>query len=89
MNMINLNETVELMNSENYQDRFKAEYAQLAIRYQKLVSMIRKWDDGTLDFEPDCPRGIYDLQIRFMADYLTILEARASIENIDLKDLGK
>ena len=32
-----LKETMELMNSADYKDRFKAEYYQVAIRYQKPV----------------------------------------------------
>ena len=31
-----LNNTVELMNSSDYRDRFKAEYYQTKIRYEKL-----------------------------------------------------
>lgn len=34
--MMKLNETVEMMNSANYKERFKAEYDQLAIRYYGL-----------------------------------------------------
>ena len=29
-----LSETVEMMNSSDYKERFKAEYAQVVIRYQ-------------------------------------------------------
>jgi hypothetical protein len=39
-----LKETMELMNSADYKDRFKAEYYQVAIRYQKLSAMLEKWD---------------------------------------------
>lgn len=35
-----LKETMELMNSADYKDRFKAEYYQVAIRYQKLSAML-------------------------------------------------
>ena len=41
-------------------------------------------DHGTLKFTPTCPGSLYDLQIRAMKDYLTVLEARAVIEGIDL-----
>lgn len=37
-----LNETVELMNSADYKDRFKAEYFQVKIRHDKLKSHVRK-----------------------------------------------
>ena len=34
--MMELKETVEMMNSADYKERFKAEYQQVVIRYQKL-----------------------------------------------------
>lgn len=82
-----LKETVEMMNSKDYKDRFKAEYAQLAIRYYGLRNMLEKWDNGTLEFEPTCPRSTYNMQIKAMTDYIAILEARAVMENVDLSDV--
>ena len=79
-----LAETDEMMNSTDYKDRFKAEYYQLAIRYKGLKAMLDKWDNGTLQFEPTCPRSTYNMQIKAMADYLAVLEARAVMENIVL-----
>jgi hypothetical protein len=46
--------------------------------------MLHDWDKGTLGFDPACPRSIYNLQIRAMDDYITVLEARAAIEGVDL-----
>ena len=77
-------DTVPLMNSEDYKDRFKAEYYQVYIRFVKLNSMIEKWDKYELDFEPTCPRSTYDMQLKAMRDYISVLEARAVMENIDL-----
>lgn len=37
--MNELKDTIELMNSSDYKDRFKAEYYQLKIRYTKLHSI--------------------------------------------------
>ena len=37
-----LKDTVELMLSDDYKDRFKAEYYQTKIRYDKLHKMIVK-----------------------------------------------
>ena len=48
-------DTVPLMNSEDYKDRFKAEYYQVYIRFVKLKAMLEKWDKDELDFEPTCP----------------------------------
>ena len=35
-----LKDTVEMMNSEDYKERFKAEYYQLSIRLYNLTSML-------------------------------------------------
>lgn len=78
--------TVEMMNSADYKERFKAEYYQTAIRYGKLKTMVDKYNNGTLEFKPTCPMSIYDIQLRAMRDYLTILEARAAIEGVELDE---
>lgn len=80
-----LNETVEMMNSEDYKQRFIAEYAQLVIRYKGLKAMLDKWDSGRLTFTPTCPRSTYNMQVKAMADYIAVLEARAVMEEIDLE----
>lgn len=82
--MMKLNETVEMMNSADYKERFKAEYYQLEIRTNGLKNMLDKWDKGELDFTPTCPREIYDDQMEYMINYMTVLENRANIEHIDL-----
>nr|DAW89684.1 MAG TPA: hypothetical protein [Caudoviricetes sp.] len=46
--------------------------------------MLKKWDAGELNFTPTCPRNIYNIQIRAMEEYLTVLEMRAIMEKIDL-----
>lgn len=79
-----LKQTVELMNSSDYKDRFKAEYYQLKIRYDKLHNMCEKWDKNELDFTPICSRFTYARQLNAMAFYLQILEERAVDENIEL-----
>lgn len=82
--MDNLKDTVELMESADYKDRFKAEYYQLKIRYEKLKAMLDKWDNGSLEFVPTCPREIYDHQIEGMEIYLDVLADRAKIEGVEL-----
>ena len=77
-------DTVPLMNSEDYKDRFKAEYYQVFVRFVKLKAMIENWDKEELDFEPTCPRSTYDMQLKAMRDYIAVLEARAVMENRDL-----
>lgn len=79
-----LNDTVKMMNSDDYKERFRAEYCQTVIRYEKLKNMLDRWDDGNLNFTPTCPRSTYNMQIRAMTDYIAVLEARAVMEDIDL-----
>lgn len=86
--MMKLNETVKMMNSADYKERFQAEYNQLAIRYYGLKNMLEKWDAGTLSFKPTCPRSTYNMQIKAMTDYLAVLEARAVMEGIKLSDVN-
>ena len=78
-----LKDTVELMNSEDYKERFIAEYEQLIIRYKGLKNMLYRLDRGELNFKPTC-RSLYNLQIRAMEDYIAVLQARAAIEGIVL-----
>lgn len=79
-----LKDTIELMNSEDYKDRFKAEYLQTKIRYNKLHQMLIKNEAGTLDFKPICPIVKLQEQKRYMGEYLRCLEVRAVIEGIEL-----
>ena len=79
-----LKDTVEMMNSEDYKERFKAEYYQLLIRYDGLLSMLIKWENNMLGFEPKCSKETLENQVIFMQGYLDILRLRAEIEGIDL-----
>lgn len=79
-----LRETVEMMNSADYKERFKAEYYQNVIRFRKLSAMLNQWDEGELKFTPTCPRSTYNMQIKAMTDYIAVLEARAVMEGIEL-----
>lgn len=79
-----LKETVDMMLSEDYKERFKAEYYQTKIRYDKLHRMTVKYQAGTLDFTPDCPLDLLLDQKKHMGMYLHALEVRAEIEGIDL-----
>lgn len=82
--MYDLNETIELMTSADYKDKFKAEYWQTKIRCDKLLTMIEKYKKGELDFEPTCPIEILVRQARYMVEYLDTLLFRAGAEGIDL-----
>ena len=84
MKATKLSETVELMNSSDYRERFVAEYEQLVIRYKGLQRMLDKWRHDELDFKPTCPLSTYKLQLRAMEDYIAVLEVRAVMEGIVL-----
>ena len=79
-----LKDTIDLMNSSDYKERFQGEYLQTKIRYEKLHKLIIKMEAGTCDFTPSCSLEIHKEQARHMGMYLHILEVRAEIENIDL-----
>lgn len=79
-----LKDTVTSMLSDDYKERFKAEYNQLKIRYEKLNNMLKKWDIGDLNFMPNCPRSVYETQTYAMSTYLSCLKERAVIEGIEL-----
>lgn len=79
-----LKDTIDLMNSEDYKDRFKAEYYQTKIRYDKLHNMIIKYEADKLDFEPKCSIELLKEQARCIGNYLYTLEVRAEIEDIEL-----
>lgn len=81
---MDLKDTVELMNSEDYKERFKAEYLQAKIRYDKLDAMTVKYEAGTLKFTPSCPLELLKEQKKYMGNYIRTLRIRAEIEKIDL-----
>lgn len=88
MGDMTLKDTIEMMLSDDYKDRFKAEYLQTKIRYDKLWSTIEKAQAGTLDFKLNCPINMLREQANQMGLYLIYLENRAEIEGIDLKWQG-
>lgn len=77
-------DTVELMLSDDYKNRMKAEYLQTKIRYDKLHKMIAKYESITLNFEPSCSLDLLKKQASAMEQYLYYLECRAEIEGIEL-----
>ena len=83
-----LKEKVELMNSEDYKERFIAEYHQVKIRYEKLKNFCNKIEVeemlGKEVTKHDCPLELLREQQKYMGLYLSVLEKRALIENIVL-----
>lgn len=80
-----LKDTVDIMCSTDYKERFIAEYKQLEIRILGLERMLDNWDHNELNFKPTCPRNTYDLQLRAMKDYYAVLQMRAVMENIPIE----
>ena len=79
-----LNETVELMNSVDYKERFIAEYLQLKIRIDGLANMLFKYRNDMLPFTPSCSYDLLNGQLKAMEMYCGYLEERAAIEGIEL-----
>lgn len=87
-NNMELKETVELMNSEDYKERFIAEYHQVKIRYEKLKNFCNKIEVETMlgkeVTKHDYPLELLREQQKYMGLYLSILEKRALIEKVEL-----
>lgn len=79
-----LNDTVNLMRSGDYKDRFIAEYAQVMIRAQKLEKMLIDYRNKALDFIPSTDIDTLTDQLTYMNRYILILQKRAKIESITL-----
>lgn len=80
-----LKDTVELMLSDDYKERLKAEYHQTKQRYQKLRQTLVKYEAGTLDFTPPYDIDILRQQKSCMSRTLYLLEIRAEAEGITLE----
>lgn len=74
-----LAETIPMMTSDDYRERFKAEYYQLKIRASKLANLIR-------ERQIDSAKIILERQLNQMLDYLSTLALRAEFEGIDLQE---
>ncbi len=79
-----LYETTLLMKSNDFRERFQAEYIQLKIRYNGLKAMLEKYKAGTLSFQPKCSYELLFTQLVYMENYMKVLEERAKVEGIIL-----
>lgn len=80
--MNKLNETITLMISDDYKQRFRSEYYQLKIRYEKLKEDVDNY--GNNGFEEKCSKGLLKMQLGYMNEYLGVLKIRAENEGIVL-----
>lgn len=69
----------------DWQQRFVIEYKELLEKTIKLAKMLYNWDN--LNFVPKCSKSLLMAQYNTMCAYLSILEERSKIENIDLENL--
>lgn len=77
-----LKDTIELMLSEDFRYRFKAEYYQLKIRRDKLQALLESYH--SLDFEPNSDFRTLWVQLTAMNQYIEQLLKRAELEEISL-----
>ena len=82
--MLELKDTIEDMLSDDYKERFIAEYNQVKIRVTKLDSLIHRYANKELNFTPSTPIDVLVRQKIFMFRYMKILELRATYEGINL-----
>lgn len=81
-----LKDTIEMMNSPDYKERFKAEVYQLDIRIGKLSNLLSSWMAGELKFQPICSYVLLETQLNSMKVYRHLLQIRAEAEAINLYD---
>lgn len=84
--MYELEETVGLMFSPDFKDRLKAEYWQLALRYDKLRFELIKYEAGVESKITADKAAIRNEQARIMDQYLQVLEEIAKVEGINLHE---
>lgn len=85
--MKNLEETVDLMLSNDPKDQLKAEYWQTKIRLDRLTEEIAIYDASITPFDlPSFSRKELDLQRVRMDHYLDSLRERAKNEDVDITD---
>ena len=68
----------------DWQQRFVLEYKELLTKTIKLGNMLDNWD--SLNFTPKCSKSLLSAQYNTMRAYLSILEERAVIEGVNLKE---
>lgn len=83
-NKTKIEKITKMMNSSNYNERFKGEYHYLLFNIQKLDRLLERYKKGELDFTLTCPCELLEMQIRSMKIYFEILEKRAELEEINL-----
>lgn len=78
-------ETVNLMCSNDFKDRFIAEYVQLVIRLSKLDAVLSNTSDTRFEVD-DITKALMLKQRDAMESYKVCLKKRADILGIDLNN---
>ena len=85
--MKNLSDTVFLMESADYKNRFLGEYLQLRIRMEKLSKLLAEYRVKMATGESipyKCSYNMLEDQLYAMEQYRRSLEERAIVEDIDV-----
>lgn len=80
-----LKDTIEMMTSADFKERFKAEYYQTVLRVEKLEKMLINLEKGELKFTPKSDHAVLYAQLAFMKSYVMSLWERAQDEGVELK----
>ena len=81
-----LKDTVEGMLSDDYRERFKAEYRQAVIRRDKLAKMLDDYIHGRLNFKPKSRISLLTCQLDVLREYVGLLKLRAIQEGINIDE---
>lgn len=73
----------------DYNQRLIKEYSELKERAGKLDVLLKRWADGSLEFNPMCSIELLTAQLHIMHSYLSILEERGRIEGVEFEDDGE
>lgn len=79
-----LEDTVNWMKSTDYQDRLKAEYWQVRIRYKRLHEYLILVELGFETVESKKELELLEKQAKIMKEYQEVLEARAELMGMNL-----
>ena len=82
-----LQDTIKGMTSQDYKERFRAEYFQLQNRIEAFDKTLVDYRKGKLKFETKCTLKMMDGQMNTMIMYRTHLEAVAKVEDISLEEV--
>lgn len=84
---MDLEDTIAGMISDDYKERFIAEYQQVAIRCNKLDNLLNQQKSGELEFTLNCSIDLLTSQLCAMKEYKELLEIRADIEDINIEEV--